>query len=626
MSSKYNKNSGFTLFLYLNITAFFIFLYSLSYFSMDMLDDSWIANVHLIVTMFINPLFILLIFYPLFYLLLRILPGTILFRLGISLLTGLLYTYLVVEKVLFSLFKFHINSFVLKILQQQDAMTVLGITQMDVAFFFLAILSTASISFFLFYGIERLELHQWMAKVFNTKLKIFGLILLLLSTLAIDKTTYAWFYYNLRPGVVALSQRVPLYIPSKMGRAFRDMGYEAPTSNQPTVKFVQNQVNYPRAPYNTEVIQSKKLPNVILLMSDALRADMLNPEVMPKTFAFANKQAMLFKKHYSVSNGTTQGIFGLFYGLPSHYMDYFSKGAVNPILFESLIARDYNFKIFGSRDLGWLGTEEVVFFKVRQFIEDELDPNSIISDQMVTEKALSVLNEQVNAEKPLFLMTFYDSTHLAHFKKEDYQKFKPNNPSLIFNPANAEDREQGFNEYRNSVNFVDHQFGQILDKLEQSGLLKNSIVLITSDHGSEKYEHGHWGHASAFTNEQLQVPMVLYVPENSQQPQVVSRITSHLDVPATILELIGDPFKKELHTIGQSLLDDTSREYIIADGLANRVLIDEQYKIDYTPFEGIAYYKVTDDKDQEVEDKDKIIAEYTPKILKMFSDLGRFIK
>jgi len=148
--------------------------------------------------------------------------------------------------------------------------------------------------------------------------------------------------------------------------------------------------------------------------------------------------------------------------------------------------------------------------------------------------------------------------------------------------------------------------------------------MLTSDHGSEKYEHGHWGHASAFTNEQLKVPFVLAHP--GSQKQTITTLTSHLDISATLIDLIGDSYKTEHHTAGQSLVNRQPRDFIMAGGAANRVLIDNHYKIDYTPFELISYYKVTGYNDEPVDNPDLIITEYTPKILKMFTIFQKFLK
>ena len=64
----------------------------------------------------------------------------------------------------------------------------------------------------------------------------------------------------------------------------------------------------------------------------------------------------------------------------------------------------------------------------------------------------------------------------------------------------------------------------------------------------------------------------------------------------------------------------------MAGGVANRVLIDDHYKIDYTPFELVSYYKVTDFEDKPVDNPDQVITEYTPKILMMFNIFQKFLK
>ena len=46
--------------------------------------------------------------------------------------------------------------------------------------------------------------------------------------------------------------------------------------------------------------------------------------------------------------------------------------------------------------------------------------------------------------------------------------------------------------YYATNSFVDAQVGRVLDKLKETGLDKNTIVVFTSDHGYHLGEHGHW--------------------------------------------------------------------------------------------------------------------------------------
>ena len=94
-------------------------------------------------------------------------------------------------------------------------------------------------------------------------------------------------------------------------------------------------------------------------------------------------------------------------------------------------------------------------------------------------------------------MVFFDSPHLPHFEHPYYKKFQPFGRDINFNPDNYHERVNGFNAYKNSVNYIDDLVGELFETIKQNDLLKKSIIIFTSDHGSEKYEHGHY--ASAFT-------------------------------------------------------------------------------------------------------------------------------
>ena len=67
-----------------------------------------------------------------------------------------------------------------------------------------------------------------------------------------------------------------------------------------------------------EVIQHEKPLNIVWLVSESWRWDMLNPEIMPNTWA-VTQNAHRFTRHYSGGNGTRMGMFAMFYGLYGTY-------------------------------------------------------------------------------------------------------------------------------------------------------------------------------------------------------------------------------------------------------------------------------------------------------------------
>ena len=98
------------------------------------------------------------------------------------------------------------------------------------------------------------------------------------------------------------------------------------------------------------------------------------------------------------------------------------------------------------------------------------------------------------------------------------------------------------------MNYSDHVVGEFLDVIEKRDLLKNSIIIITSDHGAEFYEHGFWGHNSAFTKAQVMAPFILYLP--GKDAKKIDAITSHLDIAPPLLELMGSSTNHDNHSLG----------------------------------------------------------------------------
>ena len=623
---KPSSENGYTILLTLYAVAFATFIFSLSFLSKNIFQGSVWEDIYLISSTLLNPFYLFSLLFPVFYLLHKVFPGMV-FKLFFFPVIGIYITYVIIDRLIFRLFKFHINSFVFKVFQQERALQVLGIGIREFVYILFSVIISTGLAWIVFLIIRSSACQNWVSRCLrNTRRKIVY-ILILLSILCVDKLIFAWMLYNKTSSVYILSKRIPFYIPLQAGRMFRDMGLQPaiPEVSHPSLKIAKTNIQYPLQPYRPSMQNPEKLPNIIFILSDALRFDAFTPEIMPNAYRYLHHRSANFTRHFSGSNGTTEGLFSMLYGLPPSYMRYFAKAEVSPVLFDALLAYGYRIKIYASQNLGWFGADQVIFSTVKEHIVDLLDYSSIKSDLILTDMAVNEIKKHKNEfSKPLFLFLFYDSPHLPHFSHPQFRAFQPSETSVWFDPSNAASRERGFNEYRNAVNYVDHLLGKVLKQLENYNYFDNSIVLLTGDHGSEKYEHGHWGHASAFTNEQLRTSMVFYYP--GVEVKNIDRITSHMDLPVTILELLGESFDAKLHSIGQSLFDSTSRAYILAGGMANRVLIDDKYKIDYTPNELISVYKVTDFDDNEIENPDAVIAEYTPKILDMFDDFQRFLK
>jgi arylsulfatase A-like enzyme len=92
--------------------------------------------------------------------------------------------------------------------------------------------------------------------------------------------------------------------------------------------------------------------------------------------------------------------------------------------------------------------------------------------------------------------------------------------------------------YHDCIAFLDAQLGSLLDTLEQQGLLANTDVIITSDHGEEFGEHNFFGHAHNTNLDAVGVPLLILAP-SAPAGKVVSSPVSLCDLPATIVQLLG---------------------------------------------------------------------------------------
>lgn len=93
-------------------------------------------------------------------------------------------------------------------------------------------------------------------------------------------------------------------------------------------------------------------------------------------------------------------------------------------------------------------------------------------------------------------------------------------------------------EYDEFVANVDAEFGRLYDALESSGVLDNSYLIVTSDHG-EMFERGEHGHLGALLYDPgVHVPLLVSAPGQHTRQDVYAA-TSNVDILPTILNLAG---------------------------------------------------------------------------------------
>jgi arylsulfatase A-like enzyme len=115
----------------------------------------------------------------------------------------------------------------------------------------------------------------------------------------------------------------------------------------------------------------------------------------------------------------------------------------------------------------------------------------------------------------------------------------PGHPPGVADEAEARRVRRLLDRYDGAIAHADHALGELLDTLESRGVLANTIVVVTSDHGEEFGEHGVFEHGKSLYMPSLHVPLVVAFPGRVPAGITVRQPASLRDVPSTVMELAG---------------------------------------------------------------------------------------
>ncbi len=226
-------------------------------------------------------------------------------------------------------------------------------------------------------------------------------------------------------------------------------------------------------------------------------------------------------------------------------------------------------------------------------------PESLMQDVVVTRETLAFLREHQDTDPatPWFVCASYNRPHPpftapGRYLRRYRDKIPP--PSVSDDPERLEsyarrrrdrtqaDREtiqRGREGYYACVDFVDDCIGELLDGFEADGLLNNTIVIYTSDHGEMLGDHGLWAKAVYF-DPAVRVPLLISGPGIREGHHAVSCPISLIDLFPTVCALAGLPAPDGLDGVDFSgVLAEPAkarppREFVSSAYYAYGVLVD----------------------------------------------------
>ncbi len=158
--------------------------------------------------------------------------------------------------------------------------------------------------------------------------------------------------------------------------------------------------------------------------------------------------------------------------------------------------------------------------------------------------ALEWLRE--DGEKPFFLMINYYDVHAPYVEIEEFKDlFDPYSPGMeqYFRDHYAQAPEpkwkwQNITFFDRSLAYLDSELGKFLARLEEDGVLENTIVILTSDHGNGLFQHDDYGHHGDQVYEgHIRVALILRLPGAGRGR--LRGLVETVDFAPTVLDLLG---------------------------------------------------------------------------------------
>lgn len=319
-----------------------------------------------------------------------------------------------------------------------------------------------------------------------------------------------------KPGTTLVHAPQPNLQPDPKG--LKKTGPEGPKTPTPT----------PTAPPT-----SVKKPNIIFILVDTVRADHVgfygySRQTTPALDALA-KRSIVFRNAYAPSNNTPKSTPAIFISRYPSEIKWNKKFRNFPKVLDENVMFPELLKQAGYHTVAltahWYFNPKKRNFNQGFDVWDNAgektikDSNTQISSPLINKKVLEWLPKLAQSKKPFFLFAHYFDPHSRYMVHSSVPQW---GKALI-------------DKYDNEILFTDRHLAKVFAQIEKLGLDKNSVLIVTSDHGEGFGEHKFYFHGQTLYNEALKVPLILQIPGRSHS--VVERDVALVDLFPTILDL-----------------------------------------------------------------------------------------
>lgn len=277
--------------------------------------------------------------------------------------------------------------------------------------------------------------------------------------------------------------------------------------------------------------------NILLILNESLRRASMHPFGYPQdTTPFMSRfirehpeEVFVFKRAYANSTFTmlsvpslATGVSPLQSGETLHHM---------PLLFDYGKCLEYRTFFISSQTLEWrnlgqfFNTPSIDFLWNKDVAQAPRVHDIGTDDRFVAEQ-WKAFAAQLKGERFLGVLQTY-ANHYPYFA-----------PKNTFNLLKR---------YHQSIAYLDSVMAEIFQTLKEEGVLENTVVIFTSDHGEAFNEHGYNGHLRTYYEEESGIPLWIYVPRQIQAyygeriahlRDNTGKNVSNLDLVPTVIDLL----------------------------------------------------------------------------------------
>ncbi|NJD92375.1 MAG: DUF229 domain-containing protein, partial [Geobacter sp.] len=155
--------------------------------------------------------------------------------------------------------------------------------------------------------------------------------------------------------------------------------------------------------------------------------------------------------------------------------------------------------------------------------------------------------------------------------------------------------------YDEKIQRTDTMFKKFLEEYEKMGLMDKTIFVLTSDHGTEFYEHKRFDHGFSLYDELIHVPLVIKLPKQKSGKVIKDQVSS-IDIMPTILDLLDVkmPAKASKQLRGASLVPAFTGKSVTKDVYSETDYRQYTYKRSIITMDGWKFIYTLENKTREL--------------------------